>query len=133
MVITSNCEPIYIATSNQLQSTITTSHATDALASAVKQIPVPQVSPIIDTNCAGDAFVGGFLAYLIDNAFDQHGQLITDCLSLRDQDVHCILTQATHAATRCAQAIMQSIGCDTTTIKRLHEKQTRSTFNRQCT
>lgn len=82
---------------------------------------MPQVSPIIDTNCAGDAFVGGFLAHLIEN-HHQHDQLISHhTLDINRQDN--LLTQATHAAIRSAQAVMQCIGCDTSVIKRLHEKQ----------
>ena len=116
LVITRNCEPIYLATSSQLQSSATTT-------TVVKQIPVPQVSPIIDTNCAGDAFVGGFLAYLIENTAHRDGQLIShlalDTLEREDN----LLTQATHAAIRSAQAVMQCIGCDTSALKRLHERQ----------
>lgn len=87
----------------------------------VKEVPVPSASNVIDTNCAGDAFVGGFLGHLIQYGFDQHGKL-RGKLSLNDTLGSELLVKSITSGIKCAQLIMQTIGCNTNSITKLPQQ-----------
>ena len=98
MVITRGPDPVLVAIN-------------DGKNVQVKRFKVPEVSEEekVDTNGAGDAFVGGFLGTLVARlSLDKDGQIMTQ---------NDLLDESIKTAIDCATKMIKVIGCDLNAFK----------------